>query len=64
MHLRQDDTEARPDTHTCRYDCYPNKFGEQATADHLISNRVDCQGIEGSAYAVVVFDIGTRHLDC
>ena len=42
----------------------PTKFGEQVTAYHLISNREYCQGVEGSAYAVVVVDIGTRYLDC
>ena len=42
----------------------PTKYGDQVTADHLISNREDCQGVEGSAYAVVIFGIGTRYLEC
>ena len=42
----------------------PKEFGEQVTADHLVSNRNDSLGVEGSAYAVVIFDLGTRYLDC
>ena len=37
----------------------PTKFGEHVTADRLAPNRTDPQGVEGSAYAVVIFDIGT-----
>ena len=42
----------------------PTLFGEQVTADHLVSNRADSQGVEGSAYAVFIFDIAARYLDC
>ena len=32
----------------------PTKCGEQVTADHLVPNPAESQGVEGSAYAVVL----------
>ena len=34
----------------------PTTFGEQVTADHLVTNRAETQRVDGSAYAVVIFD--------
>ena len=45
-------------------DQLPTTFGEQVTADHLVSVRVDSQGHDGSKYAVVIYDIATRYRDC
>ena len=44
-------------------DQLPTTFGEQVTSDHLVSNRIDSQGHDGSKYAVVIYDIATRYRD-
>ena len=45
-------------------DHMPTTFGDQVTAYHLIANRADNQGHDGSKYAVVVYDLATRYRDC
>ena len=45
-------------------DQLPTNFGEQVTADHLVFNRADSQGHDGTTNAVVIYDIATRYRDC
>ena len=40
------------------------EFGDVITADHMITDAADNQGIGGEKAAVVVRDLGTRMLDC
>jgi hypothetical protein len=45
-------------------DDMPTRFGEQVTADHLISSRENSVGYDGSKYAIVIYDIATSYRDC
>ena len=42
----------------------PTRFGQAMTADHLVAQSEKSQGLTGEADALVVFDRGTKWLDC
>ena len=45
-------------------DRLPKVLGEQIIAGHLIANRSDSQGYDGSKHAAVIYDIATSVRDC
>jgi hypothetical protein len=42
----------------------PTRFGEIVTADHIIANTDDAEGILGERPALSVYDLGTTTKDC
>ena len=42
----------------------PTSFGEIVTADHIIANSEEAEGILGERTALCVYDIGSKMTDC